>query len=295
MNLHNDTIKTKSTLCPAEILKRDSDGPEHNDSFHYRSVINKLSHIDRYTRLDISYIVHQCARFSSAPKLLHNKALKWLGWYLKKTQNFGFVITPDFSRGLELIIDSDWTGNWDKKECFENTDTARSRFGFIILFADCSIFHVSRLITFIALSSRETEYIGLSETIRETISFINLVQELKKRDFNILKPKTKTVYKVFENNSGIIEIVNEDKFCPRTKYINIRFYHFRSFVQKGIIIIETVSSENNTADILTHSVSVQRFAKHIITLFRWDLFLNVSEKVLQYLQSSQNETESSAP
>ena len=111
LNLLADSIKTKSTLCPAEILKRDSDGPEHDDSFHYRSVIGKLSHIDRYTRLDISYIVHQCARFSSAPKMIYNKTLKWLGRYFKKTQNFGFVITPDFSRGLELIIDSDWTEN----------------------------------------------------------------------------------------------------------------------------------------------------------------------------------------
>ena len=75
--------------------------------------------------------------------------------------------------------------------------------------------------TLIALSSTETEYIGLSETIRETISLINLVQELKKRDFNISKPKTKTVCKVFEKNSGAIEIVNENKFCPRTKHINI--------------------------------------------------------------------------
>ena len=111
LNLHNDATKTKSTLCPAEILKRDSDRSEHNDSFHYQSVIDKLSHINKYTRLNINYIVHQCARFSSAPKLLHNKALKWLGRYFKKTQDFGFVITPDFSRGLELIIDSDWTGN----------------------------------------------------------------------------------------------------------------------------------------------------------------------------------------
>ena len=58
LNLHNETIKTKSILCLEEILKQDSNGPEYNDFFYYRNIIDKLSHIDKYTRLNISYIVY---------------------------------------------------------------------------------------------------------------------------------------------------------------------------------------------------------------------------------------------
>ena len=62
LHLEQSQVKTKSIPCKTStVLKRDTNGPPHDETFHYRSVIGKLSHIDRCTRLDISYIVHQCA------------------------------------------------------------------------------------------------------------------------------------------------------------------------------------------------------------------------------------------
>ena len=77
LHLQEDSTKTKDVPCKvSEILRKDPEGEIHDESFQYRSVIGKMSHLERCTRLDLAYIVHQCARFSSAPKLIHTKAVK---------------------------------------------------------------------------------------------------------------------------------------------------------------------------------------------------------------------------
>ena len=105
-------------------------------------------------------------------------------------------------------------------------------------------------------------------------------------------PKIKARCRVFEDNSGAIEIAKEEKYRPRTKHINCHFHHFRSFVNNGSLSIEAIKSEDNPADILTHPVTVQRLAKHVTTLLKWDVLPQVSEGVLQYLLSAQSDYES---
>ena len=206
-DLHlKENTKTKDVPCKiAEVLKRDSEGEDHDATFHYRSVIGKLSHVKRCTRLDLAYIVHQCARFNATPKLIHTKAIKWIGRYLMGTKDKGYVINPNLSKGLQLYVDSDWAGNWSSIEAHDR-DTARSRFGFIIMFAGVPIFWASRLQTLIALSSTEAEYIGLSEALREVIPLIELIKELQEAGFNIPRSTTKVLCKVFEDNVGAIKM-----------------------------------------------------------------------------------------
>ena len=80
LNLQHDNVNTKSVPYKiSEVLKRDREGAPFDDSFDYRSVIEKLNHIERCTRLDIAYIVHQCARFMSEQCKTHSNAIKWLG------------------------------------------------------------------------------------------------------------------------------------------------------------------------------------------------------------------------
>jgi hypothetical protein len=51
------------------ILHKDESGTLMSpDSFHYRRVIGKLNFLEKSTRPDIAYAVHQCARFSESPR-----------------------------------------------------------------------------------------------------------------------------------------------------------------------------------------------------------------------------------
>ena len=166
------------------------------------------------TRSDISYAVHQCARFSTAPKVEHGKAVNWLARYLKGTRDKGTIFRLDSKRGLEVFVDADFAGNWDKNEAGSDPDTARSRHGYIIMYAGCPIVWKSQLQTEIALSSTESEYTGLSYALREAIPIMDLLDEMSERGFKVSGTKAKMHCKVFEDNSGALEIAKNPKYRP---------------------------------------------------------------------------------
>jgi len=66
-------------------------------------------------------------------------------------------------------------------------------------------------------------------------------------NYNLLVIK----YKVFENNSRILEIVTLYKYYLYTKYLNIKLYHFCNYVTRGNIIIKPIDKKNWLADYLT--------------------------------------------
>ena len=157
------------------LLSRHSTSQPHDDSFIYRSVIGKFKYLERGTKSDISFITHQCARFTTASKVEHAKALRWLGQYLKGTRYKGLIVRPSNARELEVFVDVDFAGNWDKNEAWDR-DTARSQHGYILSYHGCPIIWKSQMQTDIALSSTDSEYTGLSYTLREAIPMIKLLK-----------------------------------------------------------------------------------------------------------------------
>jgi hypothetical protein len=65
------------------------DSPPFNEAWHYRSIIGKLNYLEKSTRLDLAYAVHQCACFASSPKYGHGKTVKQIGQYLLATKDKG--------------------------------------------------------------------------------------------------------------------------------------------------------------------------------------------------------------
>ena len=57
----------------------DPDGEPFGEDWDYRSVIGKLNFLEKSTRGEIAYAVHQCARFAANPKASHGKAVKHIG------------------------------------------------------------------------------------------------------------------------------------------------------------------------------------------------------------------------
>jgi hypothetical protein len=254
LRMDNDNVKTKETPAASSVLvSRHTGSPEFNHSFNYRSVIGMLGYLET-TRSDISYATHQCARFSSDPKSEHEKAVRWIGRYLKGTRDKGMTFTPDESKGLEVHVDADFSGNWDSQEAASDRDTARSRHGYIISYAGCPIVTKSQLQQEIALSTTESEYTGLSYALREAIPIIRLLDEMKEEGFPITSTEAKIHCKVFEDNSGALEIARNPKYRPRTKHLNCRLHHFRSWVESKRISIHKIASKDQLADYLTKAV-----------------------------------------
>jgi Reverse transcriptase (RNA-dependent DNA polymerase) len=212
-----------------KILHTHSDSQSHKYYWHYRSIIGKLNFLAQSTRPDISYAVHQCARFSENPKVEHSKSIKAIGRYIAGTKHQGLMCTID-NRGLECFSDADLAGNWNKDIATNDDSTARSRTRYIIRYAGCPLIWGSRLQTEIALSSTESEYIALSQSLREVIYIMDLIKELKQAGshFNENNPEVKC--KAFEDNNGALDMAIIHKLRPRTKHINVKYHHFRSAV-----------------------------------------------------------------
>ena len=139
--------------------------------------------------------------------------------------------------------------------------SARSRTGFVIMFAGCPIVWKSSMQTLTALSTTEAEYIALSTALREVIHIINLLNELRERKFNICSLTPKIKCKVFEDNMSCIEMANHHKTRPRTKHLSVKLHHFRSFVVNEIITIEHVKSSEQIADMFTKPLAEKQFTK----------------------------------
>ena len=128
-----------------------------------------LNFLEKSTRPDIAYAVHQCARFCCEPKQSHIDAVIHLAKYLQGTKDKGIIFNPCKDKSFETYADADFAGNWNKNTAEEDPSTAKSRSGYLITLGSSPVLWSSKLQTQIALSTTEAEYMALSQALRETI------------------------------------------------------------------------------------------------------------------------------
>jgi Reverse transcriptase (RNA-dependent DNA polymerase)/GAG-pre-integrase domain len=265
----DETSNTRALpALSSKILQRFDDSISHNEDWHYRSVVGKLNYLEKSSRPDIAYAVHQCARFSENPKLEHSKAVKLIGRYLLSTRTQGIVFKPT-AASFECYCDADFSGAWNPTTAEHDSSTARSRSGYIVFYAGCPVLWASRLQTEIALSSTESEYISLSQSLREVIPLMRLITELRDAGFDIPGTPPKVHCKTFEDNSGALEMARTPKLRPRTKHINIKYHHFREAVQRKEITIWPIDTLDQIADIFTKPLGLDLFTKLRTLIMGW--------------------------
>ncbi len=103
----------RAPLKANTILRHDSHLLPHCVKWDYRSVIGKLNFLEKSTRPDISFAVHQCAWFSIDLRISHTEAVMQIGLYLLGTRDKGYIMSPK-EHSLDCWVDSDFAGNWAK-------------------------------------------------------------------------------------------------------------------------------------------------------------------------------------
>lgn len=141
----------------------------------------------------------------------------------------------------------------------------------MIMYAGCPIIWASKMQSLISLSTTEAEYIVLSSSLCEVIAFMNLMNELKDRNFSLNNSVPKVVCRVFEDNKSCIEIATNHRTRPRTKHLSVRLHHFRSHVVNKTITIEHVSTKEQIADMFTKPLARDQFHKLRSLLMHWEL------------------------
>ena len=127
----------------------------------------------------------------------------------------------------------------------------------------------SQLQTKIALSSCESECTGLSCSLRDATPIMNVLKEMKERGFPIPTAKAAVHCKVFEDDSGALEIAKVHKFQPRTKHLNAKSHHFRSHVDTDQITMHKASTRDQRADYLTKPATWEILKIHQKEMMGW--------------------------
>jgi hypothetical protein len=270
LHLAGEGIATKNTPSAiTRILWRHLDSDPFDGHFHYRSAIGKLNYLEKSTRPDIAYAAHQCARFSQDPRVPHGKAVKWIGRYLRATRDKGLILRADPSKAFEVYADADFCGNFNKTEPATDPDTARSRTGYVIFYGGCPIYWRSTLQQEIALSTTEAEIISLSQALKTTIPLMEITKEMQRYGFSILSTRPTIHCKLFEDNSGAVELATRKKVRPRTRYMNVKWFHFRHYYDRGELSILPCDTANMTADYLTKPLDQDAFERHRFAVNGW--------------------------
>ena len=106
----------------------------------------------------------------------------------------------------------------------------------------------------------------MSMALRDVLTIMHLVLEMKGYGFPVLCTEPYVYCKVFEDNSGALELARLPKLRPRTKHINVVYHHFREAVRRGDIKIFPIDTGDQVADVLTKALPQNLFVRHRIKM-----------------------------
>lgn len=209
----------------------------------YQEAVGSLLYLTQSTRPDLAFAVNDVSRFNSNHGPAHWQAVKRIFRYLKYTKDMKLRYSKVEHNKIEAFSDADWGSDLDKR---------RSCTGSVVKLSNAAISWISKRQPIVALSTTEAEYIALSSTVREILWIKQLNEELRK---SVEKPIV-----IFCDNQSTIKLSKLDAYRPRSKHIDIRYHHIREIVENEVIDIQYINTENNTADILTKAVNINKQA-----------------------------------
>eukprot|EP00957_Ditylum_brightwellii_P109648 8363013-Ditylum_brightwellii.AAC.1 len=76
-------------------------GVQLQDKWSCASVVGMMMHLASNSRSEITFAVHQCARFTYGTKHLHEKVILQICKYLKGTQSESLIIKPNMKEMVQ--------------------------------------------------------------------------------------------------------------------------------------------------------------------------------------------------
>ena len=75
--------------------------------------------------------------------------------------------------------------------------------------------------------------------------------------------------KIFEDNLGALKIAKVPKIRSQTKHINLKYHHFRSFVDKVILSIHSLGTRKQAVNVMTKALPSDDFLRQRLFLIGW--------------------------
>jgi len=228
-------------------FKPNPDGNAGSRSNSYAQLMGKLQFIANAMRPDIAYMVSKLLSYTANPSMQHVTMLKRVLQYLSETRSYGITYHDVLGHPNQFFGYADAS--------FTDADDLKSTTGYVFKMSSSVITWYSKKQSVTALSTMEAEYITLSEAMQEACWSRNLFEEL---GFAQVLPTT-----IFSDNKGSIAISKNPQFHKRAKHIGTQFHSVKEQVQEGVVTIESVRSQQQTADVLTKPLPWLKHKQHV--------------------------------
>ena len=215
----------------------------------YHCGVGILLYLVKHTRPDFANTTCKFWKAMDVANYLHYKELLRVITFALQTQEKGIVLKPDLKTvrlNLKIYVDAEFAGDQDNQ---------RSIMGWLIYLNDTLVGWDSKAMSGVTLSSTETEYVSMSEGLKD-LKFIYM-------SLKYLKMKVNLPTILLLNNIGEIEMLDLKTNKYRTKHVDTRYHWIRGFIEDNLVNVKDVKSEDNTSYICTKNVPAKLYKKHL--------------------------------
>ncbi|KAK2361432.1 putative mitochondrial protein [Trifolium repens] len=258
LDLLNDSgllgSKPASTPLDPSVKLHHDDGKPFEDIGQYRRLIGKLLYLTN-TRPDIAYATQQLSQFLHKPTMTHYKAACRVIRYLKHNPGRGLIFHRNSDTQLLGYSDADWAG------CL---DTRRSTSGYCFFLGSSLISWKAKKQLTVSKSSSEAEYRALSTATCELMWLQYLLKDLQVECCKLPV--------LFCDNQSALHIASNPVFHERTKHLEIDCHLVREKVQRGLLRLLPVPTQEQLADFLTKALPAPKFQSLMSKLGLLDIY-----------------------
>ncbi|KAM2392165.1 hypothetical protein ACFX1X_035690 [Malus domestica] len=218
---------------------------ESVDKGRYQRLVGRLIYL-AHTRPDIAYAVSVVSQFMHSPSVDHMAAVMRILAYLKSAPGKGVLYQKHGHLNVEGFTDADWAGNVSDR---------RSTSGYFTFVGGNLVTWRSKKQKVVSRSSAEAEYRGMAHDICEILWLRKLLEGLG------FKPKE--IMRLYCDNQSAREIADNPVQHDRTKHVEVDRHFIKEKLERKIVSIPFVKSEEQLADVLTLLCVVESLKTHL--------------------------------
>ena len=231
--------------------------------YPYRRILGMMIHLTTWTRPELAFVVSSLAKYSDPCRCrwTHVKAMARVVAYISGTRTMGlrYVGSASEDPGMVAWVDADHAGN---------PSTRLSVTGFVIHCRGAAIQWQSGRQKIAAQSSFESELIASRAVTAEMMALA--------KDYAAIEQKPlPTPFRIGCDNMAVCAVSEGAGKYSKRKFIAIRYFLIRRAVRQGLMVLCSVPTDWNVADLFTKSLGWDKFRR-----FR-DKTMNVERRVVE--------------